>query len=766
MVLVVLAACPGGDGGGGTGPDTRVRQVVVTAPSPSVEAGAAVQLSASARNAAGAAVGGSFTWTSSNSAVAAVAANGEVQGAAPGTATITATETGSGVAGSMGVTVVPAAVQSVVVDPAAASIQLGRTQNLTATLRDARGGVLTGRAVAWTTSNPAIATVNGAGVVTATGVGGPVTITANAEGRNGTAQITVLPVPIATLTIIPTGPHTLTPGATLILNAVAYDAQGNALSGRALSWTSANPAVASVSGTGVVSAVALGGPVAITATSEGVSATVQVTVALPPVATVTVSPAQQTLAPGATFQFTAVARDALVNPLTGRAVTWTTANPAFATVSATGLVTAHSEGQVTVTATVEGRSGTALITVTPAPIATLAITPAGPHTLVPGATLTLNAVARDAAGNALTGRSLSWTSGNPAVVSVSGTGVVTGVATGGPVAVTATSEGVSATVQVTVAPAPVATVSVTPPQDTVELRESIQFAAVALDAGGRPLTGRAVTWTISDPLIATVSPSGAVTGQAVGRATVMATVEGHTGTALITVIPRQAAAVTVDPRFLPLDAGQSRSLRVSAVDAAGAAILSPIVRFVSYGAEASVNPLGLVTANFTGQTFVISSVDHTSDTTFVAVLGEGSLLSTAFANGQVRPDVRPGTVVEIPVILDMSRASPAGDLGSVQGHLRYDVDVLEFQSAQSDLAGSVEINAPAAGIVNFAFAGTAPQGRPVFTVLTVRLRVLAAAPVGRYSALSLFYSALPTSTTFQNFVLPTSVSGRVRVVAP
>jgi uncharacterized protein YjdB len=594
LVLVVLAACPGG-GGGGTGPDTRVTQVVVTAPSLSVEAGAALQLSASARNAAGASVGGSFTWTSSNSAVAVVAANGEVQGAAPGTATITATETGSRVAGSLGVTVVPAAVQSVVVDPASASVQLGRTQNLTATLRDARGAVLTGRAVAWTTSNPGIATVNGAGVVTATGLGGPVTITANAEGRNGTAQITVVPVPIATL----------------------------------------------------------------------------------------------------------------------------------------------------------------------------AITPAGPHTLTQGASLTLNAVARDAAGNALTGRALSWTSADPAVVSVSATGVVTAASAGGPVAVTATSEGVSASAQVTVTPAPVASVSVSPSQDTVMLRETVQFAAVARDAGGSQLTGRAVTWTTSDPVLATVSASGLVTGQSVGQVTVTATVEGRTGTAQVTVIPRTAASVTLNPRFVALSVGGTRSLDVSAADAGGVGIPSPVVTWASSSsATASVNATGLVSGAGIGTARVTARVNNASDTTYVAVLGSTSLLSTAFPNGLVRAEVRPGSLISVPVMLDMSRPSAAGDLGSVQFQLGYDPAVLTYQSALPAVTGSAETYSPQPGVVRFAFAATSPQSQSSLTLVTLTFQVAAGAPVGTQSPLNLTYTAAPTGTAFQIFSLPLVVSGRVRIVAP
>src|SRR6266550_229553 len=86
-----------------------------------------------------------------------------------------------------------------------------------------------------------------------------------------------------------------------------------------------------------------------------------------PVATVTVSPASAGEQVGQTVQLTATPRDAAGNPLAGRTVTWATSNAAVDTVSATGLVTGILAGSTTITATSEGQSGTAAITVTTLP---------------------------------------------------------------------------------------------------------------------------------------------------------------------------------------------------------------------------------------------------------------------------------------------------------------------------------------------------------------------------------------------------------------
>src|SRR5688572_16664765 len=81
-------------------------------------------------------------------------------------------------------------VASVGVTPATLTLTTGQTQQLTATLRDAGGAVLTGRTITWTTSAPTVATVSSSGLVTAV-ASGTATITATSEGRSGTATVTI-----------------------------------------------------------------------------------------------------------------------------------------------------------------------------------------------------------------------------------------------------------------------------------------------------------------------------------------------------------------------------------------------------------------------------------------------------------------------------------------------------------------------------------------------------------------------------------------------
>src|SRR5205823_7090808 len=140
-----------------------------------------------------------------------------------------------------------------------------------------------------------------------------------------------------------------------------------------------------------------GGSATITATSEGQSGTSAITVTNVPVASVTVSPTAAGVTVGATTQLTATPKDANGTALSGRVVTWATSNAAAATVSASGLVTGVAAGSATITATSEGQSGTAAVTVTNVPVATAPVSPAT-ATLTGGATSKLTATPKDANG--------------------------------------------------------------------------------------------------------------------------------------------------------------------------------------------------------------------------------------------------------------------------------------------------------------------------------------------------------------------------------
>ncbi|MCC6317048.1 MAG: Ig-like domain-containing protein [Gemmatimonadaceae bacterium] len=149
----------------------------------------------------------------------------------------------------------------------------------------------------------------------------------------------------------------------------------------------------------------------------------------PKVASVAVTAPATQLEVGATLAFSYSARDAQGNPLSGRTVTWSSSAPTVATVAADGVVSGVTAGQATITAAVEGVTGSAPITVIPIPVFAVVISPRT-VTVRSGETSQLTAQVQDAIGRPITGRAVVWSSLAPATVSVSTTGLVTGVGAG------------------------------------------------------------------------------------------------------------------------------------------------------------------------------------------------------------------------------------------------------------------------------------------------------------------------------------------------
>ena len=92
--------------------------------------------------------------------------------------------------------------------------------------------------------------------------------------------------------------------------------------------------------------------------------------------------------------------------LTGRIVNWS-ATPGILSVSSSGIVTGIAIGSGTVTATIDGIPGTAAVTVTQVPVASVSVTPTAVTTFV-GQTVSLSATTLDANNNVLTGRVITW----------------------------------------------------------------------------------------------------------------------------------------------------------------------------------------------------------------------------------------------------------------------------------------------------------------------------------------------------------------------
>src|SRR6266705_3427683 len=243
---------------------------------------------------------------------------------------------------------------------------------------------------------------------------------------------------------------------------------------------------------------------------------------------------------GATYQMTATVRDAAGNQLIDQPVTWSSSDPSGLAVSATGLLTARTNGHYVVSATVNGLQAVTDVIVTEPP-ASVEMLPTS-ATVSALDTIMLSATVRNAAGQVLAEYPpMTWVSSAPAVATVapssygSGWATVTGVSPGS-ATITATTGAARGTVSITVTPTrPVASVTITPSAASLVVQGTVQLTSTLLDAQGKVIEGRTITWASNNPAAATVEPSGLVTGVGVGSALVSATSEGVSGTAAITV---------------------------------------------------------------------------------------------------------------------------------------------------------------------------------------------------------------------------------------
>ncbi len=157
------------------------------------------------------------------------------------------------------------------------AVTVGSTVNAAASGFDQNGAAIALGAISWSTGSATIASITSSGVVTGL-VAGSTSVTATVGVKQGSANLSVVPpAPVATITLSATTLNMIV-GATQAIAATERDAANNILSGRVVTWATSTASVASVSTSGVVTAVGLGNAT-ITATSEGKTATLAVTVA-------------------------------------------------------------------------------------------------------------------------------------------------------------------------------------------------------------------------------------------------------------------------------------------------------------------------------------------------------------------------------------------------------------------------------------------------------------------------------------------------------
>ncbi len=487
-------------------------------------------------------------------------------------------------------------VVSVGITPPTAQLTLGESRQLIATPK-AASGTTASTGVTWESADPRIATVEPNGLVTGVRLGKTI-ITARSEGVSGTAAVEVIPVAVAAVVIDPESASLVADGS-LQLRALVRSAQGGELTDRLVTWSAGPGGVAQVSPTGLVTALKPG-TVEIGAECEAVRGVARLTVTPPPVAGITIVPAERAVHVGDTAALSARLTDAAGKPIVDRTVTWTSESPQVVAVSPRGIVTGLAEGGAAIVARAEGQEARALVTVKPVPVATVHI--ADPGIFEPGVERQLEIVLKDAKGRALAAREVTWTSSSPAIATVSAAGRVKAVAAG-TARIAAESEGKSATVAVTVkaaivppapVPASIPKLEPAPIPDTAER----QLPAPSPAPGGM---GRLVGIMATVLLVAV----GGYFALRPGPAT-----DGPPALPPPVATPTGVAEVTISGEAGPLSVGRTRQLAVRLKDAGGTELTDRTVTWsTSDPTVAEVSPLGAVTARKAG-TVTISAASE------------------------------------------------------------------------------------------------------------------------------------------------------------
>lgn len=521
---------------------------------------------------------------SSSTASATITAAGLATGVSSGTTSITASY--GGLSGATTLTVTLATLASIEVTPINASIALGTTRQFTAT------GVYTDNTtqnltqnVTWSSDNSGIAAISNAqgsyGLVKSLATG-TTTIKATSGSVQGSTSLTITSATLAALDVTPAIPS-IPAGLLQQFFATGTFSDGTTKDMTSeVTWNSTDAGVATVSnatGSNGLATTLVQGTATITATFGNISGSTLLTVIPATIIAIEVDPPDLSIPRGSTQQFTAagILSDDTVIDLTPE-VTWSSSAAGVATVSNEtgfeGIATAIVPGTATITAAYQGLTGSATLTVTPATLVSIAITPVT-SSIALGTFQQYNAIGTYSDNSTLDiSDSVTWSSTSLSVAVISNAGGETnGLATStgvGSTTIKATSGSiVSNSATLTVTSATLQSITVTPSNTTIARKSTQQFIATGIfsDNSVQVLT-MAATWSSSATTVAVISNAsnskGLATGVGVGSATITARFGGITGSTTLTVINATLQAIVVTPANPSISVGSSQQFTATA----------------------------------------------------------------------------------------------------------------------------------------------------------------------------------------------------------
>ncbi len=531
------------------------------------------------------------TWSVSSTAatiVASGATGGLATGVSQGPVIVSASAPGVPTASTQTLTVGPAALVSVSISPANASIALGTNETFTATGNYTDGSTqnLTS-AVTWSAApdptggatfpvNSSIATATAEGVVTITAT--------PTSGPAGTTALTITAPVLMSIAVTPAAAKIYQGGTQQFTATGTFSDNSTQDLTSTVTWGTSNGAVATISTSGatagLTSGVGGGGPIGISATFGSIVSTttggdgaltvvgitsIAVTPATPTVYLGDATPSNPYGSTNNTAQFIATVNYAdSSNAVVTTSANWSSATTTVATISNTtgtqGLATVLTAGTSTIMASYAGASGTTVLTVSPALLESIAVTPASVSLGLLG-TQQFAATGTYSDGSTQdVSSSVTWTSATPTLVSITSPGgLAQALGYNAGISITASETNAAGTLitspaaTVLVPPPTLLSITVGPPTISLAAGYTQQYTATGnySDGSTQNLTAT-VTWASSNPAFATITAGGLASSLTIGTTTISATSGTVVGSTTLTVTAPVLLSIAVSPAGVSL----------------------------------------------------------------------------------------------------------------------------------------------------------------------------------------------------------------------
>ncbi|HEV2115306.1 MAG TPA: Ig-like domain-containing protein [Terriglobales bacterium] len=469
---------------------------------------------------------------------------------------------------------------------------------------------------AWSSSAPGVAGTNTAGL--ASGISpGTAVISASFEQATSSSTLSVHAPSLISISVTPAMPSIANMTTESFFVTGYYD-DGSTQTLINATWSSSNPTVASINGNLAVSKQP--GTTTVTAVLGSFTASTTLTVTPATLASIAVTPANASIAPGTAKPFFAFGTfsDSTTQNLSNL-VSWNSSNTSVATMNQ-GTASGVGGGTTVISATFDGVTGSDGLTVTQAKLTSLAVTPANPM-LVVGAAQQFSVTGHFSDGSTQDMTPLvNWNSSAGSTASISSAGIATAQGAG-TTTISAAYGSTSASTTVTVSGARLQSLTITPQTDTIPPGAGQQFAAIGAYSDG---TVQKVTtmarWTSSNASVATVgntTTSGLVTGLSVGWTRISAVLNSVISSAVVDVNNATLLALSISPANPSLSLGTNQQLTATGTFSDGST--QDLTAWVNWGSSNAqvciVNSSGYASTSGRGTATITASFGPVSTTT-------------------------------------------------------------------------------------------------------------------------------------------------------